>query len=106
MLSQGTTSRLTKNHQIVNSWQLPIYRIRKKVKMTSVCTNELQAIRSQSLSSAIFKQLQQLIFSGKILLGERINESRRATIIAINRGPIRESEFIINFGNDFEFDRL
>jgi DNA-binding GntR family transcriptional regulator len=52
---------------------------------------ELQDIRSRSLSSTIYRQLEEMILSGKIKPGERINESRLAATLQVSRAPIREA---------------
>lgn len=53
--------------------------------------NGLGPIRGQSLAGAVSKQLQQMILSGRILPGERINESHLASVFEVSRGPIREA---------------
>jgi DNA-binding GntR family transcriptional regulator len=52
---------------------------------------ELQDIRSRSLSSVIYRQLEEMILAGKIKPGERINESQLATALQVSRAPIREA---------------
>ena len=52
---------------------------------------EIRVIRSHSLSSAIYRQLEDMILSGKIKPGERINESRLASALQVSRAPIREA---------------
>lgn len=54
-------------------------------------TDELQSIRSRSLSGAIFTQLEDMILSGKIPPGERINESHLSSLLGVSRAPIREA---------------
>ena len=54
-------------------------------------TKEIQDIRSKSLSSVIFRQLEEMILSGKISPGDRINESQLAGAIGVSRAPIREA---------------
>jgi len=54
-------------------------------------TKEIQDIRSKSLSSVIFRQLEEMILSGKISPGDRINESQLASAIGVSRAPIREA---------------
>lgn len=55
------------------------------------CIAELRDIRSRSLSSAIYRQLEEMILSGKIQPGERINESQLAAALEVSRAPIREA---------------
>jgi len=52
---------------------------------------ELQDIRSRSLSSIIYRQLEEMILAGKIKPGERINESQLAAALQVSRAPIREA---------------
>ena len=52
---------------------------------------ELEDIRSRSLSSAIYRQLEEMILAGKIKPGERINESQLSTALQVSRAPIREA---------------
>jgi DNA-binding GntR family transcriptional regulator len=52
---------------------------------------ELRDIRSRSLSSTIYRQLEEMILAGKIKPGERINESQLATTLQVSRAPIREA---------------
>jgi DNA-binding GntR family transcriptional regulator len=52
---------------------------------------ELENIRSRSLSSTIYRQLEEMILAGKIKPGERINESQLATALQVSRAPIREA---------------
>lgn len=56
-----------------------------------VYIKELQDIRSRSLSSIIYRQLEEMILAGKIKPGERINESQLATALQVSRAPIREA---------------
>jgi len=52
---------------------------------------ELQNIKTNSLSSIIYRQLEEMILAGKIKSGERINESQLATALQVSRAPIREA---------------
>lgn len=54
-------------------------------------TKEIQEIRSKSLSSVISRQLEEMILSGKINPGDRINESQLASMLGVSRAPIREA---------------
>jgi DNA-binding GntR family transcriptional regulator len=56
-----------------------------------VLMKEIQHIRAQSLSSVILRQLEEMILSGQIKAGERINESKLATTLQVSRAPIREA---------------
>ncbi len=51
----------------------------------------IKKIQAQSLSSAVCLQLEELILSGQIKPGERINESRLSSQLGISRAPIREA---------------
>ena len=51
----------------------------------------IKKIKAQSLSSAVCLQLEELILSGQIKPGERINESRLSSQLGISRAPIREA---------------
>ena len=51
-----------------------------------------RAARSvQGLAHAICEQLQQLIYSGEVAPGERLNEAALALRMGTSRGPIREA---------------
>jgi len=52
---------------------------------------KLRDIKSSSLSSVIYRQLEEMILAGKIKSGERINESQLATALQVSRAPIREA---------------
>src|SRR5919109_61913 len=51
----------------------------------------LDLLRSQSLTSVLYKTIQQMILHGELNAGERINENRLAARLSISRGPIREA---------------
>lgn len=53
--------------------------------------NKLQDLKSTSLSKVVEEQLEQMILSGEISPGERINESSLANTLKISRAPIREA---------------
>lgn len=59
--------------------------------MTELNTDLVKKIQTQSLSSVILSQLEELILSGTILPGERINESKLANSLGVSRAPIREA---------------
>jgi DNA-binding GntR family transcriptional regulator len=52
---------------------------------------EIQNIRNNSLTDAIFRQLEKMILSHEIKPGERINESGLAAMLGVSRAPIREA---------------
>ena len=54
-------------------------------------TAEIKKIQNQSLTSVIFDQLEQMILTGRIKPGERINESQLSSILQVSRAPIREA---------------
>ncbi len=51
----------------------------------------LDLLRSQSLTSVVYKAIEQMILGGELTAGERINENQLAARLAISRGPIREA---------------
>src|ERR1700738_217344 len=51
----------------------------------------LDLLRSQSLTSVVYKAIEQMILNGGLKAGERINENQFAASLAISRGPIREA---------------
>ncbi|MFW5679405.1 MAG: GntR family transcriptional regulator [Pseudomonadota bacterium] len=53
--------------------------------------NDLNVLRSVSLSSAIEREIEALILQGELAPGERLNEIRLATRLGTSRGPIREA---------------
>ncbi|WP_172378406.1 GntR family transcriptional regulator [Vibrio sp. Vb339] len=48
-------------------------------------------MKKQSLSKVVEQQLEQMILSGQLLPGERINESYLSNALDISRAPIREA---------------
>ena len=54
-------------------------------------TTELRKIQNNSLSGAVFTQLERLVMAGGIAPGERINESQLANRLGVSRAPIREA---------------
>lgn len=54
-------------------------------------TTELRKIQNNSLSGAVFNQLERLVITGGIAPGERINESQLASRLGVSRAPIREA---------------
>ena len=59
--------------------------------MTSKFARKLQTIRSQSLASVVYHQIQEMILSNKILPGEHINENHLSQVLRVSRAPIREA---------------
>jgi len=53
--------------------------------------DEIKAFQNRSLVEVIFRQMEEMILSGTIQPGERINESRIATLLGVSRAPIREA---------------
>ncbi len=54
-------------------------------------TDKIREVRTQSLSSVVCAQLEEMILNGRIRPGERINESRLSTHLGISRAPVREA---------------
>lgn len=59
--------------------------------MANFKTDLVKTIQTQSLSSVICSQLEEMILSGDILPGERINESQLSSTLGVSRAPIREA---------------
>jgi len=53
--------------------------------------DKIKEIQKKSLPEAIFKELEEMILSGAIPPGERINETKLASILGVSRAPIREA---------------
>jgi DNA-binding GntR family transcriptional regulator len=54
-------------------------------------SDKLKNLKSQSLSKVVEEQLEQMIISGELQPGERINESALSNLLQISRAPIREA---------------
>lgn len=54
-------------------------------------TREIRKVQNQSLTSVIYDQLEQMILTGRIKPGERINESQLSSMLQVSRAPIREA---------------
>ena len=54
-------------------------------------TEIVKTVQKQSLSSVICSQLEDMILSGDIKPGERINESQLSSLLGVSRAPIREA---------------
>lgn len=57
----------------------------------SSASEQLKVLRDVSLPELAYVELQNLIMSGDIMPGERINESQISEQLGINRAPIREA---------------
>jgi phosphonate utilization transcriptional regulator len=53
--------------------------------------NALQLVRSSSLPGLLQAEIEQLILSGELPVGERLNESELALRFGTSRGPVREA---------------
>jgi DNA-binding GntR family transcriptional regulator len=56
-----------------------------------MATNDLEILKSQSLTSLLKGEIERLILEGEFAAGERINENALATRFGVSRGPIREA---------------
>ena len=54
-------------------------------------SGDIHRIHRQSLSEAVLQQIENMILSGKIAPGERLNETRLSSLLGVSRGPIREA---------------
>jgi len=59
--------------------------------MSEFNTRIIKKVRTQSLTSVIYDQLEDMILNGTLKPGERINESRLSAILQVSRAPIREA---------------
>ncbi|MEW6672281.1 MAG: GntR family transcriptional regulator [Thermodesulfobacteriota bacterium] len=59
--------------------------------MSPFDTRKIKEVQSQSLTNVIYDQLEEMILSGKLKPGERINESQLSSELGISRAPIREA---------------
>jgi DNA-binding GntR family transcriptional regulator len=59
--------------------------------MNSFNTRKIKEVQSQSLTNVIYDQLEEMILSGKLKPGERINESQLSSHLGVSRAPIREA---------------
>ena len=58
--------------------------------MSAFDTRIIKKVKTQSLTSVIYDQLEDMIINGTLQPGERINESRLSTLLQVSRAPIRE----------------
>jgi DNA-binding GntR family transcriptional regulator len=56
-----------------------------------MATNELEVLKSQSLTSLLKGEIERMILEGEFGAGERINENALAARFGVSRGPIREA---------------
>jgi len=59
--------------------------------MNEFNTKLIKKVQRQSLTSVIHDQLEDMILSGRLKPGERINESRLSALLEVSRAPIREA---------------
>lgn len=61
------------------------------MEQSPVISDEVKTLRSASLTSVLEREIENLIFSGELPPGERINEIRLSKRFGTSRGPIREA---------------
>ncbi len=59
--------------------------------MNEFNTKLIKKVQTQSLTSVIFNQLEDMILAGALMPGERINESQMSAMLQVSRAPIREA---------------
>jgi DNA-binding GntR family transcriptional regulator len=59
--------------------------------MSAPLTTPLDIVRTRSLASLVAQEIEQLILSGEIAPGERLNEQALAVRLGVSRGPVREA---------------
>ncbi len=59
--------------------------------MTQFNTKIIKKVQTQSLTSVIYDQLEDMILTGLLKPGERINESKLSAKLEVSRAPIREA---------------
>jgi len=59
--------------------------------MSKFNTKIIKKVQTQSLTSVIYDQLEDMILTGKLKPGERINESQLSAQLEVSRAPIREA---------------
>lgn len=59
--------------------------------MNEFNTRLIKKVQAQSLRSVIYNQLEDMILTGVIAPGERINESKLSVALKVSRAPIREA---------------
>ena len=58
---------------------------------TAAAPSALDIVRTRSLSSLVAQEIEQMILSGALAAGERLNEQALATRLGVSRGPVREA---------------
>ena len=59
--------------------------------MNEFNTRLIKKVQAQSLRSVIYNQLEDMILTGALAPGERINESKLSAALKVSRAPIREA---------------
>jgi DNA-binding GntR family transcriptional regulator len=59
--------------------------------MSAPLATPLDIVRTRSLASLVAQEIEQLILSGEIAPGERLNEQALAARLGVSRGPVREA---------------
>ena len=59
--------------------------------MSEFNTRIIKKVQTQSLTSVIYDQLEDMILTGRLKPGERINESKLSAQLEVSRAPIREA---------------
>src|SRR5688500_7263532 len=59
--------------------------------MSAPLVTPLEIVRTRSLASLVAQEIEQLILSGQIEPGERLNEQALAARLGVSRGPVREA---------------
>ena len=59
--------------------------------MSEFNTRIIKKVQAQSLTSVIYDQLEDMILTGRLKPGERINESKLSAQLEVSRAPIREA---------------
>ena len=59
--------------------------------MAEFNVEEIKEFQNRSLVEVIFRQMEEMILAGNFQPGERINESKIATLLGVSRAPIREA---------------
>jgi DNA-binding GntR family transcriptional regulator len=59
--------------------------------MSAPLVTPLDIVRTRSLASLVAQEIEQLILSGEIAPGERLNEQALAARLGVSRGPVREA---------------
>jgi DNA-binding GntR family transcriptional regulator len=76
------------SQKTVDSWPIEA-RDRVKIGLRELTSRMIE--RGDSLSVLAYKRLEEMILSGELKPGERINEARFASANGLSRGPVREA---------------